>query len=175
MTPQRRAPPRAAPAPQGTSDREIVVTRLLDAPRELVFRVWTQPEHAGQWWGPHGFTTTTHAMDVRPGGEWRYTMHGPDGTDYPNRIRYEEVVPPERLVYQHSGADDPDARFHTTVTFQAQGGLTLLTMRALFNSPEALRAVIEKYHADEGARQHLENLSTYLASLSGTSHTEERP
>src|SRR2546430_11151240 len=81
-----------------TSDREILLTRVFDAPRELVFKVWTDPEHVGRWWGPRGFTNTIHEMDVRPGGVWRFTMHGPDGVDYLNRIVFIEVARPERLV-----------------------------------------------------------------------------
>jgi uncharacterized protein YndB with AHSA1/START domain len=87
--------------PTSTSDREIVATRVFDAPRELVFQMWTDPQHISNWYGPRGFTTTTHEMDVRPGGVWRHVMHGPDGTDYPNEIVYLEVVKPERLVYDH--------------------------------------------------------------------------
>jgi uncharacterized protein YndB with AHSA1/START domain len=99
--------------------QEIVITREIAAPRELVFDAWTDPKHVGHWWSPNGFTTTTHEMDVRPGGVWRFIMHGPDGVDYPNRIVYQEVVRPERLVYVHGGdnpAESPD--FHTTVTFE---------------------------------------------------------
>ena len=119
----------------GTADREMVVSRLIDAPRDLVFKAFTSPEHVTQWWGPDGFTTTTREMDVRPGGVWRYVMHGPDGTDYPNRIDFREVVEPERLVYNHSG-DSPDdpIRFETTVTFEDRDGKTALTMRALFET-----------------------------------------
>jgi uncharacterized protein YndB with AHSA1/START domain len=83
---------------EATTDREIVTTRVFDAPREMVFDAWTDPKHIGQWWGPIGFTTTTHEMDVRPGGVWRFTMHGPDGRDYKNRIVYTEIVRPERLA-----------------------------------------------------------------------------
>ena len=72
------------------AEREISITRLFDAPRELVFEAWTDPEQVVQWWGPHGFTTTIHEMDVRPGGVWRFIMHGPDGTDYDNRVVFEE-------------------------------------------------------------------------------------
>ena len=85
----------------GTADREIVATRLFDAPRDLVFMMWTDPNHIAQWWGPRGFTTTTLEMDLRPGGIWRFIMHGPDGRDYPNRVIYLEIVPLERLVYKH--------------------------------------------------------------------------
>ena len=84
-----------------TADREIATSRVFDAPRDLVWEAWTDPKHLARWYGPNGFTVTTHEMDVRPGGVWRLTMHGPDGTDYPNLTRYVEVVRPERLVYEH--------------------------------------------------------------------------
>ena len=71
-----------------------------------MFSAFTDPKHLAQWWGPDGFTTTTHSFDFRPGGIWRFVMHGPDGRDYQNRIIYDEIVPPERLVYHHSGGDD---------------------------------------------------------------------
>ena len=101
-----------------TADREIVITRVINAPRALVFEAWTKPEHIGNWRGPRGFTTTTHSMDVRPGGEWRFVMPGPVGTDYKNRIVYLEVDEPERLVYDHFGEEgDEKEKFQTTVTF----------------------------------------------------------
>jgi uncharacterized protein YndB with AHSA1/START domain len=105
-----------------TADREIVLSRLLNAPRELVFAAWTDPTQVVQWWGPRGFTTTSHEMSVTPGGVWRFVMHGPDGRDYKNKIIFTEVVKPERLVYRHAGeGEHEDVRFHVTVTFQAQG------------------------------------------------------
>ena len=85
-----------------TSDREISATRIFDAPRDLVWRAWTDPQQIVQWWGPNGFTTTTYHMEVKPGGVWRLVMHGPDGRDYPNRITFLEVVEPERLVFRPS-------------------------------------------------------------------------
>lgn len=84
----------------------IIGVREFDAPRELVFRAWTDPKHLAQWWGPNGFSTTTSAFDLRPGGVWRFVMHGPDGRDYENRVTFDEVVPPERLVYHRGGGDD---------------------------------------------------------------------
>src|ERR1700722_521534 len=87
-----------------TAGREIAATRIFDAPRELVFRMWTEPEHVAKWWGPIGFTNTIHEMDVRPGGVWRFIMHGPDGVDYPNKNVYLEVVRPDRLVWDHLSA-----------------------------------------------------------------------
>jgi uncharacterized protein YndB with AHSA1/START domain len=148
------------------SDREIVFTRLFDAPRELVWEAWTDPQQVVQWWGPRGFTTTTHEMAVRPGGVWRFIMHGPDGTDYPNKIVYTEVVPPERLAYTH-GADDGDesGQFQVTVTFADQGGKTTLTMRSLFASAEERDKVVKEYGAIEGGNQTLDRLAEHLARL----------
>jgi len=146
------------------SDREIVFTRLFDAPRELVWEAWTDPQQVVQWWGPRGFTTTTHEMAVRPGGVWRFIMHGPDGTDYPNKIVYTEVVPPERLAYTH-GSDDGDesGQFQVTVTFTDQDGKTRLTMRSLFASAEERDKVVKEYGAIEGGNQTLDRLAEHLA------------
>ena len=83
--------------------RVIVGVREFDAPRELVFSVWTDAKHLAQWWGPNGFTTTTSRFEFRPGGVWRFVMHGPDGRDYQNRVVFDEIVPPERIVYRHDG------------------------------------------------------------------------
>jgi uncharacterized protein YndB with AHSA1/START domain len=155
----------ARPDPTAAADREIVLTRDFDAPRELVFEAWTDPDRVARWWGPRGFTTTTHEMDVRPGGVWRFVMHGPDGTDYPNRIVYVEVVRPERLVYRHAGEGDAaDVRFHTTVTFVEQGGKTQLTLRMVFETAADRDRVAEKYGAVEGGKQTLERLGEYLAT-----------
>jgi uncharacterized protein YndB with AHSA1/START domain len=142
--------------------REIVISRVYDAPRELVFEAFTDLKHIDNWWGPRGFTTTTSQMDVRPGGTWLFMMRGPDGTDYPNLITYHEVSPPERLVYDHG--DDRDPRlFHVTVTFVEQGGKTRLTMRSLFNSAAARDEVVTKYGAIEGGNQTLDRLEEQLA------------
>jgi uncharacterized protein YndB with AHSA1/START domain len=143
--------------------RSVVQTRVFDAPRELVFEAWTTPEHVAQWFGPAGFTTTTHEMNVRAGGEWRFIMHGPDGTDYPNHIFYDEVTPPERMVYRHGG-DDGIVSFNVTVTFEEVGAQTRLTMVSLFPTVEARDFVVEKYGAIEGGRQTLERLAQYVAS-----------
>jgi uncharacterized protein YndB with AHSA1/START domain len=148
------------------ADREIVITRLVDAPRELVWQAWTDPRHVGNWWGPNGFSNTIHSMDVRPGGAWVYDMHGPDGTTYPNRVAYLEVVKPERLVYNH-GSDDPHDphSFHVTVTFAAQGGKTLVTMRLLFATAAARDFVVREFKAIEGGNQTLDHLEQYLKSM----------
>lgn len=148
------------------SDRELVFTRVFDAPRDLVWKAWTDAEHVAQWWGPTGFTITTHEMDVRPGGVWRFIMHGPDGTDYPNKIVYTEVVTPERLAYDHSGdGDDDDARFQVTVMFVHRGGKTELTMRMLFASAAERDKTVEDFGAIEGANQTLDRLAEHLTKM----------
>ena len=151
-----------------TADWEIVITRVFDAPRELVWRMWTEPEHVVQWWGPKGFTTTIHEMDVRPGGIWRHTMHGPDGTDYPNKSVFIEVVKPERIVFSHVGGKkgNPVAQFQMTWTFEAQGSKTKLTIRQLYPSAAARDQVVKEYGAIEGGKQTLERLAEHLAKIS---------
>lgn len=147
-----------------TADREIVTTRLIDAPRELVFEAWTDPKHVAHWFGPDGFTNVTHSMDVRPGGVWRFTMRGPDGKDWPNVVTYEQVVPPERLVYLHGNDTEPDM-FHNTVTFGDVGGKTALTMRAVFKTAAAREQVARENGAIEGAQQTVSRLERYLHSI----------
>ena len=146
--------------------RSIIAVREFDAPRELVFAVWSDPQHLAQWWGPNGFTTTTSAFDARPGGVWRFVMHGPDGRDYQNRITYDEIVKPERLVYSHGGGEDVEpVRFKVTVTFDAIGGRTRLTMRMLFPSAAERARVIKEYGADKGLVQTLTRLAEHLTAL----------
>ncbi len=145
-------------------DREITATRLLDAPRELVFKLWTDPKHVARWWGPKGFTTTTEKMDLRPGGVWRFIMHGPDGTDYPNVITYQEIVAPSRLVYKHGNEKDAEPiNFQVQVTFDDHGGKTLLSMRMTFPSAAAREHVITTYGAVDGLNQHVGRLADLLA------------
>jgi uncharacterized protein YndB with AHSA1/START domain len=145
---------------------ELVFNRLYDAPRELVFDAWTNPKHLARWWGPDGFTTTTRAVDIRPGGVWRFVMHGPDGTDYENSITYDEIVRPERLVYSHSGGEEVEpVTFQTTVTFEVHGGKTKLTMRMVFPSAAERDRVAEKYRAVEGANQTLSRLGKHLETM----------
>lgn len=154
------------PARTGTEDREMITTRLLDAPREQVFEAWTNPEHIVHWWGPNGFTTTIHEMNVKPGGVWRFIMHGPDGVDYPNKVVYHEVVKPERLVYSHGWdvEDDPN-QFEVTVTFEEEGGKTRLTMHSVFVSVEEFKKVVEQHGAIEGAQQTIGRLEAYLPNM----------
>ena len=146
--------------------RAIVGVRVLDVTRELVFAAWSDPKHLAQWWGPDGFTTTTHAFAFRNGGVWRFVMHGPDGRDYQNRITYDEIVPPERIVYHHGGGDDVEpVQFRTTVTFEDLGGRTRLTLRGVFPSAEERARVIKEYGADKGLVQTLARLDEYVAAM----------
>ena len=146
------------------SDREIVLSRTYAAPRALVFEAWIDPVHVAEWWGPAGFTTTSLEMDPRPGGTWRFIMHGPDGVDYPNRIDYLEIRRPERLVYTHSSDEEPpQIQFEATLDFAERGGQTELSLRMLFRTAAERDLVVEQYGAIEGGIQHLQRLADYLA------------
>ena len=139
--------------------------REFDAPRDLVFSAFTDPKHLAQWWGPNGFTTTTSSFDMRPGGVWRFVMHGPDGRDYQNRITYEEVVPPERIVYRHGGGDDVEpVQFRQTITFEDLGGRTRIVWRGDFPSAAERDRVIKEYGADKGLVQTMARLAEYVAA-----------
>lgn len=145
------------------ADNEIVITRLFDAPRELVWEAWSNPEHVAKWWGPNGFTTTTKTMDLRPGGVWIYTMHGPDGTDYPNECKFIEVVKPERIVHLHG--DGQREWFESTSTFAIEGKKTRVTIKQVYPSAEARNEVALKYGAIEGGKQHLARLAEFLQGM----------
>jgi uncharacterized protein YndB with AHSA1/START domain len=145
----------------------ITGVREFDAPRELVFEAFTDPKHLSQWWGPEGFTTTTQSFDMRPGGVWRFVMHGPDGRDYENRVTFEQVARPERIAWRHGGDDDVEpVQFQTTVTFEdIGGGRTRLTWRGVFPSAAERARVIKEYGADKGLVQTMSRLGDYLAKL----------
>lgn len=148
-----------------TADREIVLSREFDAPRELVWRAYTDPAHVANWWGPNGFTNTVHEMDVRVGGMWRFTMHGPDGTDYPNRITYQEIVAPELLAFAHGeDVDDDPGAFQVTVRFDDLGGRTRVTQKMVF-ATAAQRAGVEQFGAVELGNQTLAKLAAYLRTM----------
>ena len=159
-------PERENSQPDAFSEREIVISRVLDAPRSLVFDVWTDPIHVGEWYGPRGFTITTHKMDVRPGGTWNFVMHGPEDVDYQNRIIFIEVDRPYRLVYSHAGEEGEPSQFQVTLTFEEHDGKTLLTMRSLFESAADRDRVVEEHHAIEGGNQTLDRLQERLARMS---------
>jgi uncharacterized protein YndB with AHSA1/START domain len=145
---------------ESIADREIVTTRILNAPRELMWEAWTNPKHIVHWWGPNGFTTTIESMDLRVGGEWKYMMVGSDGTRYFNLMVYKEVTRPSKLVADHG--DGERMWFEVSVTFQEEEVGTLITLRHLFPSKESRDEVVEKYGAIEGGKQHLAKLEAYI-------------
>ena len=151
--------------PTQTADREIVISRDISAPRELVFEAFTEVRHLRRWWGPEGFTTTTRAFEFRVGGSWDFVMHGPDGTDYQEWITWTEIAPPERIALLHGESrDDPNA-FESVLTFapDGPGGRgTRIEMRTVFPNRELRDEAVEKYHAVEGGRQTLDNLAAYV-------------
>lgn len=161
------------------SDTEVVIRRVLKAPPALVWKAWTDPKHLPRWWGPAGFSTTTRAIDVRPGGSWRFVMHGPDGHDYENHITYLEVIEPTRLVYKHGGDKDCEpVNFETTVTFEASGAdgrHTTITLQSVFPSRAARDFVLREYNAGEGGKQTLARLDEYVAGMSVGNDQADRP
>lgn len=147
---------------RSATDREIVISRTIAAPRELVFHAFTEVRHLSQWWGPEGFTTSTRAFEFRVGGVWDFAMHGPDGTDYPEWITWTEIVPEERIVMLHGEhRDDPNA-FESVLTFTADGDATTIEMRTVFPTRELRDEAVEKYGAVEGGRQTLAKLAAHV-------------
>jgi uncharacterized protein YndB with AHSA1/START domain len=142
-----------------TADREFVTSRVIDAPRERVFRAFSDPAHLARWWGPKGFTSTFHEFDLRPGGAWRFVMHGPDGVDYPNESVFVEVVPPERIVFEHNS----DHHFQMTITFAAQGAETVVGWRQVFDNA-AERERIARF-VIEANEQNLDRLAAEVRNV----------
>ncbi|HEX4056382.1 MAG TPA: SRPBCC domain-containing protein [Tepidisphaeraceae bacterium] len=168
--------------PLESTDRDFVIMRVLDAPRDLVFQAWTNPRHMAQWWGPHHFTNPVCEMDVRPGGAWRIVMLGPDGAEHPAKGVYHEIVPPRRIVMtvNHSDLSDqwhdlvnphrdkskgkPALEATMTVTFDEMNGKTRLTIRQRFESA-AVREAFLKIGMNEGWSQSLERLKELLPKI----------
>jgi uncharacterized protein YndB with AHSA1/START domain len=141
-----------------TKDRELRLSRLLNAPIKLVWEVWTNPEHIAKWWGPNGFTNTISTMEVKPGGAWNLVMHGPDGTDYSNKSIFKEIIPFKKIVYEHVSGP----KFLATIEFEEQGDKTMLSWHMLFESAEQFIQVVKTFKADEGLKQNVEKLIVYL-------------
>lgn len=146
---------------------EIYITRVYDAPIRAVWEAWTDPKKAAQWWGPRGFSITTHSKDLRVGGHWHYTMHGPDGVDYPNKTKYFEVEELKRLVYDHGGNDEQAPLFRVTVEFSEELGKTKMEMIMALATPEAARETA-KFVKEAGGNTTWDRLGEYLShELSG--------
>lgn len=143
------------------AERKLEVDRLIAAPRDLVFKMLTEAGHLDQWWGPNGFKTETHEMEFSVGGLWHYTMHGSDGKDWPNWIRYTEIAPPDRLVYEHGAVLGEPALFEGAITLQAEGDKTRITISLTFPTAEARDETL-KFGAVEGGKQTLARLDAYV-------------
>lgn len=140
---------------------EIRLTRVYEAAVKDVWDAWTDPEQVAQWWGPRGFTLTTHAKDLRPGGIWDYTMHGPDGTNYPNRTYYHVVEDQRRLVYDHGASDDRPPLFRVTALFSESGGSTVLELTMAF-ATAGQAAASRKFIRDAGGNATWDRLAEFL-------------
>jgi len=140
---------------------EIKLTRIYEAPVQAVWDAWTDPKQVAQWWGPRGFTLTTSSKDLRPGGSWIYMMHGPDGTDYPNKTLYHEVVEFKKLVYDHGANDDHPALFRVTVLFSEVEGGTKMEMTMTLPTPEAAEET-RKFIKQAGGNSTWDRLAEYL-------------
>ena len=148
-----------------THDREITISRKLNAPIDLVWEAWIKPEHIANWWGPNGFTTTISKMDLTAGGEWNLVMHGPDGTDYKNKSIFKEVILHKKIVYEHVSAPG----FVSTISFEEQGEQTQITWHMLFESAEQFIEVAKAHKVVEGQKQNMEKLIVYLKGMNSKS------
>ncbi len=146
---------------ENSEDRSLRIIRTLKAPVEQVWKVWTDPAHVPNWWGPDGFTTTIHIMDINKGGEWKLTLHAPDGTNYPNRSTFTQIVPLEKIAFEHF-----NPHFFTTVIFKAEGDQTQMEWTMIFDSTQIFETVVKAHQADQGLRQNVEKLENYLSELS---------
>lgn len=154
--------------------RMLEMSRIMSAPRELVFTILSDPSHIDRWWGPDGFRNETHDMDFREGGIWRYTMHGPDGKAWPNWIRYRLIERPTRLVYEHGAEIGEPAHFDGEISLQEKGGKTLVTLSLLFPSIEARDATLA-FGAVEGGNQTLARLDRYAEALATRPPSRDLP
>jgi uncharacterized protein YndB with AHSA1/START domain len=145
--------------PVALYEREIVTTRMFNAPRALVWRAWTEPEHLMRWWGPNGFTNSFHEFDFRPGGHWHHTMHGPDGTDYRNESVFIEIVEPQRIVLDHLSGP----RFRLTALFEELDGRAKITFRQLFESAAVCANI--RGRAVRGNEENFDRLAAHLVSM----------
>lgn len=152
-----------------TEDRVLIITRVFDAPRTLVWKAFADPYHLVQWWGPKGFTNPVCELDFRVGGHWHNVMRGPDGDEYPTDAEFIEIVPPERIVYRNAPAvgevwgGNPPPSFLRTITFVEESGRTTLAIRAEFATAEHKQAVVRRGWI-EGTNESLDKLQALLAA-----------
>lgn len=140
-------------------NRILRLKEKINAPIEKVWQVWTKPEHLAKWWGPAGFTTTIHQMEMVVGSEWKLTLHSPDGTNYPNRSIFREIIPQKKIVYEHFNPG-----FLATVIFEECGNETMLEWSMEFETQEMHDIVVKVHKADKGQKQNVEKLRAILES-----------
>lgn len=143
------------------ADREIFISRLLNAPVDLVWEVWTNPEHIKHWWGPNGFSNKISKMNVKPGGEWELIMHAPNGTSHQYKCFFREVSKNKKLVYEHLG----QPKFIATVEFESRSDKTFIRWQMLFESRDVLVEFVKTHNAKEGIKQNVEKLDHYLSTI----------
>lgn len=143
-----------------TRDREIRIIRTFDSSIELVWEAWTNPEHIINWWGPKGFSSTIHKMDFREGGEWKLTLHGPDGTNYPNNSIFNEIIRFKKMAFEHF-----NPHFITTILFNSIDEKTQIDWALVFDTVEMRDIILKAHKAGDGQKQNLEKLEKYLSIL----------
>jgi uncharacterized protein YndB with AHSA1/START domain len=143
-----------------TGSRELRITGVFKVPIDLMWQVWANPEHIMHWWGPDGFTNTIHKMELQQGGEWKLTMHGPDGTNYPNRSIFKEVIPFKKIMFEHF-----NPHFITTILFESKGNETGIDWSMLFDTADMYEIIVKAHKADAGQKQNMERLEKYLSNL----------
>lgn len=153
---------------RNTTDREQKNSIQLDAPLDLVWEVWTNPEHIQHWWGPNGFTNTITKMEVKPEGEWLFVMHGPDGKEYPNKTIFREVVKHKKLVHEHF-----EPNFMAVIEFEGREDQTLLDWYKLYETKELFELVEIQHKSSEGLHQTVEKLKAYLREYVASKISEE--
>lgn len=145
---------------KNSEQQELQTTATFTAPLVLIWEAWTDPEKVVNWWGPDGFTTTIHEMDFREGGEWNLTLHGPTGTNYPNRSTYREIIPLKKIVFEHF-----NPHFIASILFESKEGGTEIQWNMLFDSPEQFELIVKAHKADEGQKQTIGRLQNYIQQL----------
>jgi uncharacterized protein YndB with AHSA1/START domain len=145
---------------ENTKNRELLTTATFNAPLVLIWEAWTNADKIVHWWGPDGFTATIHQMDFREDGEWKLTLHGPDGTNYPNRSIYREIIPLKKIVFEHF-----NPHFITTVLFESVEDGTEIQWNMRFDSEEQYDLIVKAHKADEGQKQNIERLNKYIEQL----------
>ena len=143
-----------------TNDREIRMVKTFAAPINIMWEAWTNPDHITNWWGPDGFTSTIHKMNIQEGGEWNMTLHSPDGTNFPNKSIFKEIIPFKKILFEHFYP-----HFMTTVLFTSKGEETQVDWTLLFNTAEMRETIVIAHKADEGQKQNMEKLEKYLSTL----------